>query len=250
MLDKKDIKVNSKRVSKNVALVSNDVVQCFFEQDIVLDKQVEIPTFFEDENILIACKPKGISTCGTNSLQDRLSALAVHRLDTNTSGLVLFAKNEQIKEEFVQAFKAGQVDKKYICQVFGNTQFDNTIYSAYLYKDAKKGKVFIYDTFVKGSVKIETIFKTIKNGKNSSLVECQLLTGKTHQIRAHLSHLGHFIIGDNKYGSKIENKKFGAKTQRLECFYLAFKNLTGKHISYLSNKKFVLNNSKIWGEEL
>lgn len=251
LLHNKDIKVNGKRIGQNVNLVAGDLVECYFDdkqlvsnnQDVEMQNKIEV--IYQDDKILIVNKIKGLATCGQNSLETIFNAHAVHRLDTNTSGLTILAKNLTIKQEFVDEFRADNIVKKYLCQVIGKTNFKNEIKKAFLFKDAKKSKVYIYDEFVKGSVPIATKFNTLKNGELSSIVECELLTGKTHQIRAHLSHLGHHIVGDNKYGKKENNKIFKAKTQRLECYFLFFRQLSGDNIKYLSNKHFQINNSKI-----
>ena len=147
------------------------------------------------------------------------------------------AKNFEAKQELEKIFKQKQIQKKYICEVLGDTNFKGEIFSAHLFKDSKKAIVKIYDKEVKGSQQILTKFKTIKHGQRTSIVECELLTGKTHQIRAHLAYLGHAILGDEKYGNKNENKLLKENKQKLFCYYLKFLNVSGI-LSYLKNKEF------------
>ena len=249
---KKDIKVNGKRVSKNIQIGAGDKVECFVEE---MKRTIQVERLFEDDNVVIVDKPCGVETCGENSVENALSAFAVNRLDRNTSGVMIFAKNLTTKTGLEKVFKNSLVEKYYLCEVVGNSHFDGKICKAYLFKDAKKSRVIVSDNLKPNYVEILTQFETMKNGERSSLVLCKLLTGRTHQIRAHLAHLGYAVVGDNKYGSKATNKTFGASTQRLECVKLCFKDLKNeqclteeekeelKNISGRSFKK----SSKLWG---
>ena len=251
LLRKKDVKVNGKRISKSVQLEVGDNVECFVEEK---KKQWQIERLFEDENIAIIDKPCGVETCGENSVESALSLFAVNRLDRNTSGVMVFAKNITAKSGLEKVFKNSLVEKYYLCEVVGKSNFNGEIFKAYLFKDAKKSRVLVSDIKKTNYVEILTQFETIKNGGKSSIVLCKLLTGRTHQIRAHLAHLGFPIVGDNKYGNKVVNKTFEANNQRLECVKLKFKDLNNENALTGAEKETLKNvsgrsfekSSKLW----
>lgn len=235
---KRDTKVNGRRLSQSIMLEVGDKVECFVEEH---SKRGSIERIFEDDNVVVVCKPCGIEVCGEDSMEGILGALAVNRLDRNTSGVMIFAKNEEARVALDKVFRKGLVHKHYICEVVGDSCFDGEMIEAYLFKDAKKAKVLISDKPKPNYVKICTIFETLENRGKSSLVWCTLITGKTHQIRAQLAHMGYPIVGDNKYGDKEVNRTFGAKYQRLCCVELSCDNW--EKVEYLTAKeKDLLNN--------
>ncbi len=250
MLDNKDVKVNFKRVRQDTSLQAGDVVEFYYDDTKnikikVPDKKIDI--VYDDDNIVVVVKPTGMNSCGTSNSLDRfLNLLAVHRLDTNTSGLIILAKSEDVKARFINIFKNNLIEKKYICEVAGDSNFDGKTYSAYIFKDAKLGKSFVSSTFKSGYQEIKTKFKTVKHGQVSSLVESELITGKTHQIRAHLAYLGHPIIGDKKYGYGKTNALFKEKAQKLHCYKIKLKQIDDGKLGYLSNKVFE-NYPTWWG---
>lgn len=218
MLRNKDVKVNGKVERNNVLLCCGDKV-VFYYQNTMLEKKYEI--VFQDEQVLIVYKFAGIETAGEKGLESILNVIAVHRLDRNTEGLIVFAKNQSSAKLLEKAFKHNLVHKFYLAEVVGCFQTDKQ-YNAFLVKDSENSNVKIYDKEIKGAVAISTRVKTVKAGSESSLVEVELLTGKTHQIRAHLAYLGHPIIGDGKYGKNENNKKFQVFKQKLACFLIKF----------------------------
>ena len=233
-LRNKDIKINGKRIKSDSIVLEGDEITIYYEK---VNHEIEI--IYQDENVIIANKPIGIEVEGKDGLAEKLNALAVHRLDRNTTGLIILAKDAESRGILTDAIKARAITKKYMAYVVGETHF-NGEYKAYLVKDAQKSVVKIYNTPQKNSVQIISIFKTIKNEGDKSLVECTLVTGKTHQLRAHLAYLGHPIIGDGKYGKNEDNKKFGEKYQLLHCFYIKFDKIQGK-LNYLEGGIFVKN---------
>lgn len=235
MLRMKDVRVDNVKTDKDNVVSEGQNIVCFCKE--LPQKKFEI--VFEDENILIINKKSGIEVVGDNSIQSQIEgAIAVHRLDRNTEGLLIMAKNEQSEKDLLSAFKNHSIVKKYICEVVGQTNFSGKKYSAYLFKDSKTSTVKVSTQKTTGSVQIETVFNTIKTGSVTSIVECQLLTGKTHQIRAHLSFLGYPILGDMKYGNEKMNKKLNEKTQKLFCHFLMLDGL--EFLKYLNGKQFKL----------
>ncbi len=234
MLRNKDVRVNGKVERQNVVLNMGDNVTFFYSPD-MLEKKFEV--VFESEDALIVYKSAGIETAGENGLEKVLNAIAVHRLDRNTEGLMVFAKNEKTTKILENAFKNHKIHKFYVTEVVGKFQTDKT-YDANLLKYSEKAEVKIFQNQVKGSVPISTKIKTVKAGEESSVLEVELLTGKTHQIRAHLAFLGHAIVGDGKYGKNENNKKFQQNRQKLACFMLKFDFLGIESLDFSTFKKF------------
>ncbi len=240
ILRNKDVKINEKRVKDNTDVYAGDEITIFYNEEMLLEK--EIPFIYQDDNIAIVNKPSGIEIEGQDGLGKILNLIPVHRLDRNTTGLIIFAKNEMAERQITDAIKNHKITKKYLAQVVGSTSFKNYLMKAYLQKNSKESFVKIFNNKVKNSLEIQTIFNTIKSSPSSSLVECELITGRTHQIRATLSYLGHPIIGDGKYGRNEDNKKFKQNRQMLHCYYIKLNGLN-KNLAYLNNMEFICNPS-------
>jgi len=240
-LRKKDIKINEKRISENCLLRTGDEIKLYIADDL-LEKKYDIPIIFEDNNIIIFDKPTGIEVTGENSLSTYAKTLfknnfiePCHRLDRNTCGLVLFAKNQESLDILLDAFKHHTIEKHYLSVVYGLPKIESQRLESYLFKDSKKSLVYISDKPLPGYQKIITSYKILKKNppKNLSLLDITLETGRTHQIRAHLSHIGYPILGDGKYGINKVNKEFKQKVQALCSYSLTF-NFKGKNkLSYL-----------------
>ena len=251
-LRKKDIRINDLRISENVILHTGDNVKIYISDEFLSPViQKEINVIYEDSNIIIADKPAQIEVVGNNSLttllknQLNLQYLEpCHRLDRNTTGLILFAKNQEALNILLDKFKNHEIEKHYIAMVYGIPKDRVKTLQAYLFKDNKKSQVYISEVAKKGYVPITTKYAILSTnkGKNYSVLDVELLTGKTHQIRAHLAYIGYPIIGDGKYGKNEINKKFGAKTQRLCSYKLKFAFKTDSTLlNYLKGKEFVLS---------
>lgn len=169
-----------------------------------------------------------------------------HRLDRNTQGIVIFAKNEEALKEVETCFSKRLINKYYKCLVYGILEKKSDILEGYLFKDAKKNIVKVSSKKGKGYVEIKTKYRVIKEDKdnNTSVLEVELLTGRTHQIRAHLASIGHYIIGDNKYGDKQVNRKFKKNTQQLIAYKIKFNTESMDILKYLDGKVFEINSKE------
>jgi 23S rRNA pseudouridine955/2504/2580 synthase len=244
-LRKKDIRINDIKVNSNVFLQTGDSVKIFISDEFLFKQNhCNFNKVYEDDNILIIDKPAEIEVTGSNSITSILKKQYAyiepcHRLDRNTTGLLIFAKSKDALDILLQKFKNREIEKHYKAMVYGIPNIKSQTLEAYLFKDNKKALVYISDTPQKGYVKIVTSYKVLEKNieKNYCILDIQLHTGKTHQIRAHLAHIGYPIIGDGKYGINKINKQFGYKTQQLCSSYIKFNFKTdAKILNYLSNK--------------
>ena len=248
-LRKKDIKINGKRTSENILVYENDVIEIYVD-DKYLFNTIELDVVYEDENILVINKPSGIEVLDdldnnlTKVVQDKYSLdigfpYPCHRLDRNTSGLIIYAKNKDALDILNEKIENHEIEKFYKCTVVGILNKKEATLEDYLFKDSKKSMVYISSTPKQGYKKIITSYKVIEENKkdNLSILEVQLHTGRTHQIRAHLAHTGHPILGDGKYGINEVNKKFSKKSQELTAYKLVFNFKTDAGIlNYLNGK--------------
>lgn len=251
---KKDIKINSKRILENVNIKQNDIIEIYLPDELLFkNNDVSLNIIYEDENILLLNKPSKIEVVGSRSLTENVQKYynskyikPCHRLDRNTTGIILFAKNEISLSILLDKFKNHEIEKHYICTVYGIPDKCMQTITSYLFKDNKKSTVYISDFPKKGYQKIITSYKVqsfnLKN--NTSILDVTLHTGKTHQIRAHLAHIGYPIVGDGKYGINSINKKFGFKYQQLCSYSIKFLFKTDSGIlNYLNNKEFSISNN-------
>ena len=244
VLRKKDIKVNGKRTNKDILVYSKDIIEIYLPNT---EKKLNIEIIYEDENILVINKKANIEVVGEKSLttqiqeyykEKNIKPMPCHRIDRNTTGLVLFAKNNEALEILLNKFKNHEIEKHYLALVYGIPKEKHKVLEDYLFKDNKKSQVYISNSYKKGYQKIITIYKVLEERKdNTSLLDVEIETGKTHQIRAHLAYIGYPIIGDGKYGKNEINKKFHKKYQCLKSNELKFNFTTPSGIlDYLNGK--------------
>ena len=250
-LRKKDIRINGVKTNQNATVYEGDEITIFITDEYLFKASIitKDSIIYEDENILVANKPAGIEVTGDNSFSSLLSGFLgytvfpCHRLDRNTSGLVLFAKNETALNILFNKFKNHEIEKHYLCEVYGIPKEKHKILTDFLFKDNKKSIVYISDVPKKGYVKIITEYTVLSSNKsaNTSKLEVILHTGRTHQIRAHLAYYGYPILGDGKYGNNEINKEFKMKKQELTSYSLKF-NFTSSSgiLDYLSGMEIHL----------
>ena len=248
LIRKKNIKVNGKRIGADTEIKKGDIIEIFG----LVKKQEQKPEIvFEDNNVLVANKPAGIEVCDGNeeTLEKQLkrhykTIFAVHRIDRNTSGLVIFSKNLSAKVELENMFREHRIQKYYLAMVHGKLKKKQQTMIAYLKKDSTKSLVYISDISKVDYSEIITSYKVLQENQDTSLLEVSIETGKTHQIRAHLAHVGHPIVGDDKYGSKEQNKKLKKHRQMLLAYKIIFKEPKGE-LEYLRGKVIELDRENL-----
>lgn len=275
---KKCVKVNGKKSTPEVMLKENDLLTFYIKDEFFDNIQEEnyeflkapknLKIIYEDENIILLDKKPGVIVhqdksyhfdCLLLRLQHYLydngeynpkeencfAPALVNRIDRNTGGIVIGAKNAESLRILNQKMKDRELHKFYLCLLINKPKKDNAILSDYLIKNEKTNKVTVLRNEKQGAKKILTKYSVLKTNNNLTLCEVELLTGRTHQIRAHMSSIGCPILGDNKYGNKKLNQKYSLSKQCLYSYKLAFDFTTDSGIlSYLDKKDFSTND--IW----
>ena len=235
---KKDIRINDIKINEDTIVHFGDNITVYIIDELLF-KNLNLEKIYEDENILIINKPDNIEVVGKDSvtsiLEKEYSYISpCHRLDRNTTGLLLFAKNEEALKILLNKFKNKEIEKHYLAKVYGIPKKKHEELTAYLFKDNKKAMVYISDTPKTGYVEIQTSYTLLeRTGKeNYSILDIELHTGKTHQMR------------DEKYGINEVNKRFGYKSQQLCSYILKFNFVTDAGIlNYLNGREI-----KLWNE--
>lgn len=270
MLRKKNITLNGKKASGNEKLKNGDIVKLFLADETIekfsgtetVCAKGNLNVIYEDEQIILINKPVGMLSQKAkesdisaveeligylvNSKQIKMSELKTfhpafcNRLDRNTSGILAGGKTLAGLQELNTFFKERTIEKYYLTIVSGVVKEDAYI-KGYLLKDEKTNKVQIFQKEVPGSAAIETSYHPVSTNGHVTLLEVHLITGKPHQIRAHLSSVGHPIIGDYKYGkSKVNDvykQNFKLQSQLLHAYRLKMPDSKGA-LSYLTGKEF------------
>ena len=236
-LQNRDVRVDGVRVSDGGLRVrQGQEIRAYWPKsamvarDELAAKPLEI--VYEDAHVLVAVKPQGLASQdeddplkGDTALTRAIAHLKAageetdcvrlcHRLDVQTGGLLLMTKDAAAYESAVQAFAQRTFRKFYICLVKGCPSQREAVMHAYLRKDAELARVSVTDHPAPGAVQIATAYRVLESGEHARL-EVELLTGRTHQIRAHLSHIGHPILGDDKYGDRMLNRRLDLRRQQL-----------------------------------
>lgn len=277
----KKIKVNRKRAENNTMLCEGDTVQCFLNEEF-FEKKVSKTTFdnvtpklnivYEDQNIMLLDKRPGVSVHedengSTNTLITHIQAYLYskgeydpedeqsfapalcNRIDRNTGGIVIAAKNAEALRVMNEKIKRREIDKFYLAAVHGIPSPEAATLKGYLIKDEKLNTVRVFDKNPpKNAKEIITKYKVIANGGDTALLEVELLTGRTHQIRAHMAHIGHPLVGDGKYGINKSDRQRGYKYQALYSYRLrfSFKGDSETVLDYLNGKEFKIAKSDIY----
>ena len=267
----KRIKRNGGRAERDTHLEAGDVLQLYINDEF-FDKPREDNAYltvaaprlnivYEDENILLVDKRPGLAVHPHDgaeygrTLIDHIQAYLYqkhewsprqehsftpalcNRIDRNTGGIVIAAKNAEALRVMNQKIKDRELDKRYLAIVEGTPKPRDGSLKGYLFKDAKKNRVFVTDTPQPGSKTCQTNYRTLASANGLSLVECELITGRTHQIRAQFAHAGHPLLGDGKYG-KLD-KRFDRNFQALYSYRLTFAFTTeAGGLEYLNGKSF------------
>ncbi len=272
LMRKNCVKVNGKHIKEGgYKLAEGDKLNLYIKDEFFPDKVSVYPFMnikpnltivYEDENIILIDKKPGVNVHAddegdTNTLIEHIKAYLFkkgeynpeseqsfvpslcNRIDRNTGGIVIAAKNAESLRIMNQKIKDREMVKKYLLIATGILEKKKARLTGYLFKDEKKKMAYVYDAPKKGAKSIVTEYKVLAEKDGNSLVEATLITGRTHQIRAHFASIGHPLLGDGKYGSNKINRGSGFSHQALYSYKLKFTFKTDAGIlSYLDNMEF------------
>jgi len=275
----KKIKVNRKRTEIGYILNEGDTVELFLAEEFFAESAAEeafmkltpkLDIIYEDDNIMLLEKRPGLIVHSDdnediNTLISHVKAYLYrkgeynpedeqsfapalcNRIDRNTGGIVIAAKNAEALRVMNAKIKNDELSKFYLAAVHGVPKKKEATLHGYLKKDSANNMVDIVTSPKPGYKEIITKYRVLENKHELSLVEVELVTGRTHQIRAHFSSIGHPLLGDGKYGINRDDKKLGYKFQALYAYRLEFKfKEKGTALDYLDGKTFEADRKKIW----
>lgn len=263
------IKLNGKKQPLSTRICAGDEIKLFIPDEQLnarvgvsnkpsfLNARFPVEPIYEDDFVIIANKPAGIPIIddvssdtfinrvllylyrnGSWTPENNFTPALCHRLDTGTSGLVLIAKSSASEKLLTELIKERRVKKEYMCVTFGRPNPPKAILKDFLSKDAHKGHVKVYSTPAHDRKEIETHYETIATSGRLALLNVALITGRTHQIRAHMASIGCPILGDSKYGNNAVNRELKLKYQALCAWKLTFPNLANIELQGISGKTF------------
>ena len=276
----KKIKVNRKRCEQKYILQEGDEIQLFIREEFfdspekddgALSRIVpKLDIVYEDDNIILCNKRPGVLVHEDDSAKDNTLIMHIkaylyqkgeydpadeqsfapalcNRIDRNTGGIVIAAKNAEALRVMNEKIKYDEIRKFYLCAVHGKLREKSATLTAYLKKNSANNLVTISDKEKEGYKNIITKYKVISENRDNSLVEVELVTGRTHQIRAHMAHIGHSLLGDGKYGVNRDDKSEGYKYQALYSYRLIFNFADDSGaLGYLKGKQVALNPDGVW----
>lgn len=281
----KRIKVNGKRAEISTRLNAGDIVSAYINDEFFtpvkptydfLSSSAKLDIVYEDENILLVDKRQGLLVHPdkneyTNTLigsiqhylykkgeydpenENSFRPALANRIDRNTGGIVIAAKNAESLRILCDKIKDRELDKRYLTVVHGVPRKKEALLEGYLEKDESQNRVFLSKNRGDNSKSIKTKYRVLDSKDGLSLLEIELLTGRTHQIRAHMAAIGHPLLGEGKY-SKSNDKKLGFDKQALYSYSLEFKFTADAGIlNYLNGKRFTVKSvwfaDKLFGEK-
>ena len=276
----KKIKVNRKRAEQSYVLCEGDEIQLFIRDEFfdspekddgaLLRIAPKLNILYEDENVMLLNKRAGVlvhedDEGGENTLimhvkaylygkgeydpkaEQSFSPSLCNRIDRNTGGIVIAAKNAEALRDMNAKIKAGNIQKYYLCLVHGTPPKNKDVIKGYLRKNSKDNTVEVRDKYFDGAKEIITGYTVLERRGCDSLLEIRLYTGRTHQIRAHMAHIGCPLVGDGKYGINRQDRQKGFKYQALYAYKLFFPETEERNsLSYLEGREFALDKKDIW----
>ena len=276
----KKIKVNRQRTVQNYFLCEGDEIQLFIRDEFFDSPENDtsaltrikpkLDIVYEDENIMLLNKRPGVlvhedSEAKENTLimhikaylalngeydplaENSFAPALCNRIDRNTGGIVIAAKNAEALRVMNEKIRNNKMRKTYLCLVHGTPAKKSDTMYAWLKKDSASNMVEVRDKKFNGAKEIITAYTVLESRGEESLLEIDLITGRTHQIRAHMAHIGHSLVGDGKYGINRDEKRRGFKYQALYAYKLKFLEDEQENIlSYLEGRTFSIDKGSIW----